>query len=180
MVLQVFATRYRSGEIAPGGNVTRSRTVEAALRAIGQTMANVGAQDPRYTTQGQFHYRIQQKIKGYTHQDPPAVRVKPIPFTIITHALTNAHSTLDQAIADMAVAGFFFLLRPGKHTVSAQHCLPGSCNHLPSTSPPSPPRHRHHPSVYRLPTGPPNGFVFSPSNVPAMDGCCSTSTNPGV
>jgi hypothetical protein len=106
MVLQVFAARYLSGEIAPGGNIMRSCTVEAALRAIGETMASVGARDPCYTTQGQFHYCIQQQIKGYTHQDPPAVRVKPIPFTIITHALTNAHSTLDQAIADMAVAGW--------------------------------------------------------------------------
>jgi hypothetical protein len=120
LVLQVFAARYRSGEIAPGGNATRSQTLEAALRPIGQTMASVGARYPRYTTQGQMQYRIQQQLKGYARQDSPATRVKPIPFTIITHTLASAHSTMDQAIADLATIGIFFLLRPGEHTASSQ------------------------------------------------------------
>jgi hypothetical protein len=47
-------------------------------------------------------------------------RVKPIPFTIITHTLASAHSTMDQAIADLATIGIFFLLRPGEHTASSQ------------------------------------------------------------
>jgi hypothetical protein len=44
--LQVFATCYRSGEIAPGGQAVRSRTVEDALRAVGKGFASVGGPIP--------------------------------------------------------------------------------------------------------------------------------------
>jgi hypothetical protein len=114
MVLQVFAASYRTGEIAPGGNSTQSWTMEAALCSIGQTMASMGAQDSHYTMQGQMQYCIQQQLKGYARQDSPAIRVKPIPFTIITHTLASAHSTMDQASTNLATIGFFFLLWPGK------------------------------------------------------------------
>ena len=44
--LQVFAMRYRLGDIAPRGNAVRARTVEDALRSIAQEMAAVGSPDP--------------------------------------------------------------------------------------------------------------------------------------
>lgn len=53
--------------------------------------------------------------------DPPAIRVKPLPFTIISHTYTNALTPMDTVLADMAILGFFFLLRPGEHTASSQH-----------------------------------------------------------
>ena len=118
IVLQVFAARYRSGELAPSGQITRSRTVEAALRAIGQTMASMGASDPRYTAQGHFQYRLQQQLRGYARLDAPPSRVKPLPFTVVCHAYQNAITTLDFALADLAIIGFYFLLRPGEHTHS--------------------------------------------------------------
>lgn len=43
--LQVFAHRYRSGTIAARGQQVRARTVEDALRNVGQTFASVGAAD---------------------------------------------------------------------------------------------------------------------------------------
>jgi hypothetical protein len=118
---QVFATRYRNGSLAPSGQPVRSRTVEAALRSIGQTMASMGAPDLRLNLQGKLHYILQQQLKGYAREDAPASRVKPIPFLLIDHTVTHASTTFDQATADIAILGFFFLLRPGEHTISSTH-----------------------------------------------------------
>ena len=123
--LQVFASRWRTGKIAPLGEPVRSRTVENALRAIGQTMASVGSEDRRLNSSGKIEYRLQQQLKGYKRIDPPPDRVKPIPFPIINQVnLVAAKKTdpLSLATADLATIGFFFLLRPGEHT------------HVPSTS----------------------------------------------
>lgn len=82
-------------------------------------MASLGAPDPRLDSQGNFHYILQQQLRGYTRADPPPSRVKPIPFTLIHHAFSTAMSPLDQATADMAILGFFFLLRPSEHTAAS-------------------------------------------------------------
>ena len=120
--LQVFANRYRTGRIAPSGNVVRSRTVEGAIRAVGQTLALLGSPDPRLNQHGQPHFRIQQQLRGYHRHDTPATRVKPIPLPIVHHLFDSATNLLTNAIADIAIIGFFFLLRPGEHTAAT----PGS------------------------------------------------------
>ncbi|WP_317201512.1 hypothetical protein [Janthinobacterium sp.] len=117
--LQVFAARWRTGQIAPLGEPVRSRTVENALRAIGQTMASVGAEDRRLNTRGNIEYRLQQQLKGYKRIDPPPDRVKPIPFQLVNQVNLVANLCNDPmslAAADLATLGFFFLLRPGEHT----------------------------------------------------------------
>jgi len=50
--LQVFAQRYRTGELAPSRRPVRACTVEDVIRSISQTMASVGAQDPRLKLPG--------------------------------------------------------------------------------------------------------------------------------
>jgi hypothetical protein len=82
-------------------------------------MASMGAPDPRLNTQGNMHYVLQQQLRGYARTDPPATRVKPIPFTLLTYTVTNAITEMDIATADLAIIGFFFLLRPGEHTYSS-------------------------------------------------------------
>ncbi len=87
-------------------------------------MASVGANDFRLNAQGKITYRLQQQLKGYARKDAPPTRAKPIPFTIVDHANRTAKTCTDPlslAIADVATIGFFFLLRPGEHTLpSAQ------------------------------------------------------------
>jgi hypothetical protein len=51
--------RYRSGEVAPGGQAVRSRTVEDALRAVGQGFASVGGHYPRKTATGDIVFHLQ-------------------------------------------------------------------------------------------------------------------------
>jgi hypothetical protein len=57
-LLQIFAHRYRTGEVAPSGAQVRSRTVEGALRAVGQTFATLGFSDPRLQQSGKLDLRL--------------------------------------------------------------------------------------------------------------------------
>jgi hypothetical protein len=78
----------------------------------------MGSKDPRLDSHGNMNYILQQQLRGYARLDPPASRVKPIPFPIIEHLHRMATPPLATAIADMSTLGFFFLLRPGEHTSS--------------------------------------------------------------
>jgi hypothetical protein len=114
----LFAQCYRTGIIAPSGSPVRSRTVEGALRAIGQTFASLGRGDPRLQSSGRLDLRLQRQLKAYAKQDPPPARVKPIPFSLIAHAAhlcRLADSPRSHAIADMLILGFYFLLCPGEY-----------------------------------------------------------------
>jgi hypothetical protein len=125
--LQVFAYRYRHGTIAPSKRTVRSRTVEGALRSVGQTFASMGSQDPRFTIQNKMDFRLQRQLACYSKEDPPPDRVKPIPIAVIRHVLSAAllSATLDNlAVADMIVLAFFFLLRPGEYTATASDTTP--------------------------------------------------------
>jgi hypothetical protein len=119
-ILQVFGARYRDGRIAPCHRTVRSRTVEDALRAVGQTFARVGAQDIRKDAVGGIDFRIQRQLRSYAKADPPPSRVKPIPIQVIHHVLAVAFCAAgtcgSKAISDMIVIAFFFLLRPGEYT----------------------------------------------------------------
>ena len=120
-LLQLFAQRYRLGEVAPSGHQVRSRTVEGALRAIGQAFSALGFQDPRLTVSGKLDFRLSRQLSAYKKTDPPPHRVKPIPFPIIAHATDlcrTANTPYTNALADMLILGFFFLLRPGEYAAT--------------------------------------------------------------
>jgi hypothetical protein len=117
-LLQIFANRYRSGALAPSCSPVRSRTVEAALRAVGQTFSTLGYQDPRLQSSGKLDIRLQRQLQAYSKDDPPPSRVKPIPLQIIQHVVVMCARSNDpklQAISHMIILGFFFLLRPGEY-----------------------------------------------------------------
>jgi hypothetical protein len=104
--------------VAPSGSPVKSRTVEGALRAIGQTMATLGSPDPRLQPSGKLDLRLSRQLTAYKKQDPAPTRVKPIPLPIIAqtaavHRLAN--TPFGNAMADMLILGFFFLLRPGEY-----------------------------------------------------------------
>jgi hypothetical protein len=124
-ILQVFAHRYRTGIIAPSGRQVKSRTVEGALRAVGQTLAGMGAPDPRLAQNGKHEFRIGRQLSAYTKLDDPPTRVKPIPLPVLEHAVTIAYAkaTPDAvATTSMMILGFFFLMRPGEHTITKDGC----------------------------------------------------------
>jgi hypothetical protein len=74
--------------------------------------------DPRLLSSGKLDLRLQRQLTAYKRQDPPPSRVKPIPFPLIAQtAKLNylANTPYSNAIADMLLLGFFFLLRPGEY-----------------------------------------------------------------
>ena len=85
--------------------------MEAALRAIGQTLASLGSKDPRLDNNGKMLYVLQQQLKGYARQDPPATRVKPISITIINHAVIHSISPFDVAVTAISILNIHTLLR---------------------------------------------------------------------
>ena len=88
---------------------------------MGQTLAGLGAPDPRLAPTGKHEFRLGRLFAAYKKQDDPPTRVKPIPIQVIQHALALALSspTADNlAIANMIIIAFFFLMRPGEHTVA--------------------------------------------------------------
>jgi len=126
--LQVFAQRYRTGELAPSGWPVRARTVEDAICAISQTMATV-AKDPRLTTTGKQDFCISCLWRSWKRIDSPPNHVKPIPLRVLRQLVQMAHdlnSPQALAFADMIVLAFFFLLRPGEYTGTLSQTTP-SC-----------------------------------------------------
>ena len=125
--LQVFMRRYRVGTIAPKGRQVRSRTVEDAIRSVGQTFSSVGSADPRLTAQGNMDFRIQRQLACYSKQDPPPNRVKPIPVPILMNIMATAVASADAvnvAIANMIALAFFYLFRPGEYTGTRSDTTP--------------------------------------------------------
>lgn len=83
-------------------------------------MASMGARDARKDLTGAVDFRLRRQFQSYSREDPPPHRVKPIPISLIRQ-VANASSNGSpsaQAIADMVILGFFFLLRPGEYTGS--------------------------------------------------------------
>ena len=101
----------------------RSDAVDDAVRNVAQVHAPMGTSDPRLNPQGKLDLRLQQLFWAYRKQKPPAQWIKPIPLSVVTKLLmySNDKPNADKGnlcIADMICLGFFFMLRPGKHTKS--------------------------------------------------------------
>lgn len=120
-LLQVFGHRYREGSLAPSQTHVRGRRVGDAVRAVGQTLAQLGHGDPRLTPSGKLDVRLTRQLSSYTKANPPPSRVKPIPITILQQAAGVARlSTHPQqhALSDMLLLAFYFLLCPGEHAAT--------------------------------------------------------------
>jgi len=118
-ILQVFAQRVRSGELASKGNPILARSVEDYLRHVAQTFQSVGAPDPRMKEGATaIDFRLTRLQAAWAKQDPPPNRVKPLPIQVIRLIASWAqNSTRDatKAVSDMIILAFFFLLRPGEY-----------------------------------------------------------------
>ena len=62
-ILNAFSRDCRTGNIAPNSRAVRSRTVEYAVRLIGQAIAVWGAKDPQITSMGKIDGRLQLQFR---------------------------------------------------------------------------------------------------------------------
>jgi hypothetical protein len=89
--------------------------VEDYVRSIGQEIASLGTLDPRLLANGKFELRLKNQLKGYSRQDPPPERVKPIPMPLVPAAVQDAYTTPDpllRATGDCGVIGLSFCCAP--------------------------------------------------------------------
>ncbi len=113
---------YKSMLIDPSGSPVKARTVEAALRAVGQMYAALGFPNLRLQDSGRLDFRLQCQLQYYGKADPPPYRVKPIPLQIIQATIQQCYRSPlphSQTIGDMLLLGFFFLLRLGEYAGTA-------------------------------------------------------------
>ena len=109
-ILNAFTWDYQNGNIAPSSCGVRSRTVEDAVRSIGQVIAILGAKDPQMTSTGKIYGILQLQFRCYYRQDPPPSWVNPIPVQVLRRldcmaAASNAQEL--QAVAYMIIIAFF-------------------------------------------------------------------------
>jgi len=118
-LLQIFVHKYQEGSVAPSGAAVHFRMVEGALCAVGQKFTALGSPYPRLQSSGKLDFCLSQQLTAYKKQDPPPIRVKPIPFSLITQTAEvhySARTPYSLALADMLMLGFVFLLYPGEYT----------------------------------------------------------------
>ena len=128
-ILQVFLVLVRTGELAANKDPVRARTSEDYLRSVAQTHLSVGKTDPRANSAGGIDFRIQRMIAAWKKADPPPTRVKPIPIAVLRRICAVArelppNSAFLEAVVDMIIIAFFFLLRPGEYTDSPSDTTP--------------------------------------------------------
>jgi hypothetical protein len=122
VVITAFAARVRTGHYGRGSQI-RFQGVTDALSAISKTIELAGYKSPVYRAPNVYNLQIQRCIEGYKREDPPAVPQLALPVSVPTHMATVAYepsqqdsNTHQQAIADLAIMAFYYLLRVGEYT----------------------------------------------------------------
>jgi hypothetical protein len=114
-ILQLFAQQYPTGALAPGCRTVRFRTVEDALRSVGQAFAGLEAPDPCLNQYGDIDFCLTSLLNAWKKADAPPARIKPLPLHLVYAAVCLAwevSTALALSAADCLVVGFYFLLCP--------------------------------------------------------------------
>jgi hypothetical protein len=75
-----------------------------------------------YRAPNTYNLQIQRCLEGFRREDPPAVPQLALPVSVPLYMANNAYNPLKnetadkQAIADLAIIAFFYLLRVGEYT----------------------------------------------------------------
>jgi hypothetical protein len=121
----VFGLRYRH----PKGSKKpiRGDTIDKALKAVGQGIANLGGRDPRKETDGSLRNDpvLAAFLKRLRDEDDPATRAHPANLTILRGLLDaldigdDEYGALNAHIIDLIIVAFYWLLRPAEYLDSA-------------------------------------------------------------
>jgi hypothetical protein len=119
-VLVSFAQHVRSGGVSRRKQHVRTQTVQVSLRAITTRFELDGEQSPVVTPQGKYHKKISQLLEGYKRKDPSPKFQLAVPLTVpaFMHTFSRTGTEKQQAVGDMALIAFYYLLRVGEYTSS--------------------------------------------------------------
>jgi hypothetical protein len=93
--------------------------------AVGQTIALACNENPtKISGSEKFLPALQIMLNGYTKADPPTQKKLPVeadvPKLLVEMGYGKTGSTLAQAVGDLALIAFYYLLRIGEYTVKCQ------------------------------------------------------------
>ncbi len=116
-----FAKQVRQGKYGWGKHVA-TETVVGAITAVGQEVALVCGQNPTKIVRSETLLpRLSQIFDGWRKEDPPTSKQLPVeadvPELLVERGRDRSATPLDQAIGDLALIAFYYLLRIGEYTV---------------------------------------------------------------
>jgi hypothetical protein len=119
-ILLGFAGRVRSGAYGRGAQIKVS-SVADALSAISQTLGMANEPSPVYKNGSDQTYilPIERMMEGFRREDPPAIPQLAVPITVVNRCFETAVQSDEprvQAIGQLALIAFYFLLRVGEYT----------------------------------------------------------------
>jgi hypothetical protein len=119
-----FAVRTLTGFYGYGRQV-QSSTVTGAITAVGQTIALAYNENPtKILGSKKFLPALQIMLNGYTKADPPSQKKLPveadIPKLLVEMGYGTTGSIQSQAVGDLSLIAFYYLLRIGEYTVKRQ------------------------------------------------------------
>jgi hypothetical protein len=120
-VLTGFAARVCQGAYGRGKRVQAGMVI-GALTAIGQEITLACGKNPtKITGSKRILPRLQQIYDGWLKEDPPRTKQLPvetdIPELLIERGQSALATELDQAIGDLTLIAFYYLLRIGEYMV---------------------------------------------------------------
>ena len=119
MVLTAFAARVRQGYYG-NGNTIKVQSVTDAMAAISKTIELAGYRSPVYRADNKYNLSIERAVEGWRRDDPLAIPQLAVPVTVPLQMAEEAYrsngTALLRTIADLALIGFFYLLRVGEYT----------------------------------------------------------------
>lgn len=120
IIITAFAARVRSGYYGRKHRV-KVQTVTDALSAITKTFELAGEQSPILQAPGTYITPVARLVEGFRREDPPPVAQIAVPISIPIECLRLGYlstSSKQQALGDLTVIAFFYLLRVGEYTIT--------------------------------------------------------------
>ena len=114
-----FAGRVRTGYFGRGNRVSCAR-VKTAIRAINQTCQLDRGKEPLYRAPEKYLKPLEITFAGFEREDEAPVPELAVPVGVPNQCVTvgqcSAASPKDQAIGDLVLIAFYYLLRVGEYT----------------------------------------------------------------
>eukprot|EP00957_Ditylum_brightwellii_P000472 36281-Ditylum_brightwellii.AAC.1 len=91
-----------------------------ALAAISKTIQLAHKQSPVYREDEKYILPVEKCLEGMRREDPPSIPQLVVPVEVPIQCFRSAYTTKDnrvQAVADLSLLAFFFLLRVGEYTM---------------------------------------------------------------
>ena len=118
IIVTAFAARVRTGHYGRGHEI-KVKSVKDALSAVSKTFQLAGESSPVYQANETYTIPVARLVEGYRREDPPPVPQLALPIIVPEELLKRgkeSKNTTTQAIGDLTLIAFYYLLRVGEYT----------------------------------------------------------------